>query len=190
VLATDVDPRLLEDIDAPNVEVRALDVLADELPARSFDLAYARLLVEHVGVRAIRAMLAALRPGGLLVIEDYDFALYATHPANEGEERRVAAILELMSRAGFDPYFGRKAAAELTAAGLIDVGAEGRARVVRGGSSDVEFSRLTVLALRARLVETGLLSDADCDAALECYDDPASFRVGPLMVAAWGRAGA
>jgi SAM-dependent methyltransferase len=188
VLATDLDPRLLEDIDVPNVEVRALDVLADELPARSFDLVYARLLVAHVGVGALRRMLSALRSGGLLVIEDYDNALYVTHPPNDAEERALGAILDLMSKSGVDPFFGRKAAAELAAAGLTDVGAEGRARVVRGGTPDVEFQRLTLLVLRAALLEAGSLSEADCDAALESYDDPASFRVGPLMVAAWGRA--
>jgi ubiquinone/menaquinone biosynthesis C-methylase UbiE len=38
VLATDLDPRMLEVIDEPNFEVRALDVLAGELPVARFDL--------------------------------------------------------------------------------------------------------------------------------------------------------
>jgi SAM-dependent methyltransferase len=188
VLATDLDPRLLEGFGAPNVEVRALDVLADELPAGTFDLVYARLLLEHVGVRALRGMLPALCPGALLVIEDYDCALLVSHLPDDVEELVNGAILDVMSKAGFDPYFGRKAAAELIAAGLTDVGAEGRACVVRGGTPDVDFARLTLLALRAAMLEAGSVSDADCDATLARYGDPAWFRVVPLMVAAWGRA--
>jgi SAM-dependent methyltransferase len=187
VLATDLDPRMLEDVVEPNIEVRALDVLAGELPAAGFDLVYARLLVEHVGVGALHRMLPALRPGGLLVIEDYDCALLVSHLPDDVEERVNGAILDVMSRVGFDPYFGRKAAAELIAVGLTDVGAEGRACVVRGGTADVDFARLTLLALRPAMLEAGSVSDADCDATLARYDDPAWFRVGPLMVAAWGR---
>ena len=188
VLATDLDPRLLEGIDEPNLDVRALDVLADELPAAGFDLVYARLLVEHVGARALNRMLPALRPGGLLVIEDYDHSLLSTYPETDGEHRVTDAILGLMRTSGFDPFFGCKAAAELMRAGLVDVAAEGRARVVRGGTPDVDFHRLTLLALRSALLEAGLLSEADCAASLARYDDPAWFRTGPLMVAAWGRA--
>jgi SAM-dependent methyltransferase len=187
VLATDVDPRLLEDIDAPNVEVRALDVLADELPAASFDLVYARLVVEHIGVGALRGMLPALRPGGLLVIEDYDFGLFAPHPANDVAARVTGAILDLMSSAGMDPFFGRKAAPELIAAGLLDVEAEGRARVIRGGTPETRFFLLTFLTLRAALLDAGAISEADCAAMLASLDDPEAFSAGPLMVAAWGR---
>src|SRR5271165_6178073 len=187
VLATDVDPRLLKDIDASNVEVRAVDVLADELPAASFDLVYARLVVEHVGLGALPRMLLGLRPGGLLVLEDYDFALSVTYPPSDVAERVNGAVLDLMSKAGFDPFFGRKAAAELTAAGLRDVEAEGRAPVVRGGAPDTDFARLSLLALRGALLDAGAISEADCAAALARLDDPGAFFVGPLMVAAWGR---
>ena len=188
VLASDVDPRLLEEIDAPNVEVRAFDVLADDLPPSSFDLVYARLLVAHVGAQAIRPMLAGLRPGGLLVIEDYDNSLDVSYPASEVFQRVMAALFDVVSDAGVDPYFGRKAPAELIAAGLTDVAAQGGARVVRGGTRDCDFQRLTLLALRTAMLSAGSVSETDFDAALAKFDDPGWFRIGPLMVAAWGRA--
>jgi ubiquinone/menaquinone biosynthesis C-methylase UbiE len=188
VLATDLDTGLLNGLDAPGVVIRPLDVLADELPVGSFDLVYARLLVEHVGAQAINRMLPALRPGGLLVVEDYDCAVLFSHPPSDAEERVNRAIIDVMSRAGWDPYLGRKLAAELISAGLMDVRAEGRACVVRGGTPEADFARLTLLALRARMVDAALVSEEGCDAALQRYDDPSWFRVGPMMVAAWGRA--
>ena len=45
VLATDLDPRFLEGLSAPNLEVRIHDVLADELPADEFDLIHLRMVL-------------------------------------------------------------------------------------------------------------------------------------------------
>src|SRR5688572_10786892 len=48
VLTTDLDTRLLEDISQANVEIRRHDICTDPLPVAAFDLAHARLVVEHV----------------------------------------------------------------------------------------------------------------------------------------------
>src|ERR1700722_14103875 len=51
----------------PNVEFRCCD--ATQLEEVSFDVAYARCLLSHVGVPGdvVRAMSAALKPGGILI---------------------------------------------------------------------------------------------------------------------------
>lgn len=77
VLATDIDDSWAKDAAAPNVEVRRHDVARDAPPGGSFDLVHARLVLVHVPERerALRNMIAALRAGGWLVIEDADPAL-------------------------------------------------------------------------------------------------------------------
>src|SRR5215831_15455082 len=45
VLATDLDPRLLEPLAGPRVEVRAHDLLVDPLPEAAFDLAHVRFVL-------------------------------------------------------------------------------------------------------------------------------------------------
>ena len=59
VTAADVSTRFLDAIDRPNVEVRELDILADDLPEGEFDLVYARLVVEHLGRPALERMVPA-----------------------------------------------------------------------------------------------------------------------------------
>jgi SAM-dependent methyltransferase len=75
VMATDLDPRFLECIAAPNLEVRRHDILADPLPEASFDLVHTRALLTFLPQpdQAIRKMVAALKPGGCLLIEEPDY---------------------------------------------------------------------------------------------------------------------
>ncbi len=68
VLATDISTRHLDVVDRPNVEVRRHDILGDPLPEEGFDLVHARLVVEHLGRRALERMAAAVRPGGWVVL--------------------------------------------------------------------------------------------------------------------------
>jgi SAM-dependent methyltransferase len=187
VLATDVSTRYLDALDEPGLEVREHNILEDPLPEADFDLVHARLLVEHLGRPALERMLPALRPGGWLVLEDYSFEAAGVSPESELLVRVTDAVLGFMSSAGFDPECGRKLVHELEAAGLQDVGAEGRARVYRGGSPGTAFMKLSLESLRGALAEAGALSEADAGAALAAVDDPSNVFVSPLMIAAWGR---
>src|SRR5689334_19366850 len=77
VLVTDLDPRHLRaaaDLRLPNVEVVQHDVGKDPLPAGSFDVIHSRLVIMHVPERrqVLGKLVDALKPGGWLVIEDFD----------------------------------------------------------------------------------------------------------------------
>jgi ubiquinone/menaquinone biosynthesis C-methylase UbiE len=80
VLATDIDTRLLDAIRLPNVEVRRHDIVAEPLPAAAYDLAYTRLVLEHLlePDRALARIVESLKPGGWAVIEDFEL-LPASH---------------------------------------------------------------------------------------------------------------
>jgi SAM-dependent methyltransferase len=188
VVAADVSTRFLDAIDRPNVEVRQLDLLADDLPAGEFDLVYARLVAEHLGRPALERMIPALKPGGLLLLEDYDWAAADVHPPDPHFERVTGAVLGFMEKAGFDPRFGRRLMAELGAVGLHDVEAEGRVRLIKGGSPETAFYRLSLEALREPLIESGALSEEEVATALARLDEPQAVYLSPIMVAAWGRA--
>jgi SAM-dependent methyltransferase len=187
VLATDVSTRYLDALDKPNLEVREHDVLRDPLPEARFDLVHARLVVEHLGRPALERMLPPLRPGGWLVLEDYSWAGAGVNPASELLDRVTDAVLGFMSKAGFDPEYGRSLVHELEDVGLQDVGADGRARIYPGGGPGTAFMRLSLESLRGALIEAGALTDADVEQALALVDDPANVFISPLMIAAWGR---
>ncbi len=187
VLATDVYTKFLDAIELPNVEVRQHDILAGEPLEPEFDLVYARLVVEHLGAPALRRMVEAVRPGGLLLLEDYDWGAVALQPPHEDYEKAFEAVLALMGESGYDPSFGRRLIAELDAAGLEGVEAEGRVRLVRGGTPETAFFRLSLESLHEMLVERGLLSEKEIATALAGTDDPSMTGLTPILVSAWGR---
>src|SRR5437660_4720475 len=48
VVATDIDPRFVEPLEFPQLDVRRHDVTSDPLPDAAFDLVHSRLLLEHL----------------------------------------------------------------------------------------------------------------------------------------------
>ncbi|MQA72745.1 MAG: methyltransferase domain-containing protein [Solirubrobacterales bacterium] len=187
VLATDVSTRHLAALEAPNLEVREHDILSDPLPDGRFGLVHARLVVEHLGGRALERMLPPLRPGGWLLVEDYDWAAAGLHPDDGDTQRVIDRALDLMSRSGFDPQCGRKLVPELERAGLEEVSADGRLRVYRGGSPATAFVRLSLEALTPSLLDSGAVTLSELEHALATIDDPDTVFLSAAMIAARGR---
>src|SRR4051812_29968382 len=77
VLAVDIETGLLDALASPHLEVRRLDVGREPLPEGEFDLVHARLVLGHLAERerelALTSMIKALKPGGVLLVEDADF---------------------------------------------------------------------------------------------------------------------
>jgi SAM-dependent methyltransferase len=185
VLATDVDTSHLDGLSRPGLEVRRHDVLADPLPGDHFDLAHARLVVEHLGDLALERMITPLKPGGWLMVESLDWTTPTIHPGHEVAERVIAGLLRLMSGSGFDPQYGRKLVHTLESRGLERVHAEGRVRVYRGGSLGASFLRLSLASLGPTLEQNGVRGE-DLEATIATLDDPRVVLVTPPMIAAWG----
>ena len=186
VVATDLDTRFIDAIDKPNLETRSHNLLTDPPLGDTFDLVHARLLVEHLGAHVIPSLVAALRPGGVLVLEDYDFTEFVGWPEDQLCTKVREATLGVMRTRGLDPQFGRKLVNELRSAGLDQVQASGRTAVVRGGTPEMAFYRLSVTALRDRAVQSRAVTDAEVDHVMRLYEDPSFTFVMPTMISAWG----
>jgi len=192
VLTTDIDTRWLADPPA-GVEVRRHDVAAEPPPAGPFDLVHARLVLVHLPdrQRALNSMLAALRPGGWLLVEDADPALQPLAcPDEAGEPERLANLVrrgfrQLLAERGADLAYGRTLPRLLRSAGLVSVAAEGQ--FPYGGQASRELEAATVRQLRDQLLAAGLVTEAQLDEHL------ANLAAGELelatapMIAAWGR---
>jgi SAM-dependent methyltransferase len=83
VIATDINIDLLRDINLPNFEAMEHDITFDNPPEGGFDLVHTRWLLHHLPdpALAIRQMIAALRPGGWLLLEDAQ-RCRARHPGS------------------------------------------------------------------------------------------------------------
>jgi SAM-dependent methyltransferase len=75
-----------------------------------FDLAHARFLLEHVPdpVAVVRAMVAAVKPGGRIVLADDDHDLMRFWPEPEGLMETWKAYYRSYRFVGTDPLIGRK----------------------------------------------------------------------------------
>jgi SAM-dependent methyltransferase len=194
VFAADVYLKFLEPLAGGPVEIAEHDIIAAPLPSGEFDVVHARLLIEHIGMGALGNLLAGVRPGGLLVIEDYDMVLPVTsYPPHADPQRlvdaqRVAdAVGDLMGSMGFDGECGRKLPSELEALGLEDVQAEGRVRLIRSGTADTAFYKLSLESLREALVSSGRARDEEVDALLANFAEPGRTGLSPILVACHGR---
>jgi SAM-dependent methyltransferase len=193
VVATDLDTRYVAArAGAANVEIRRHDVVADPLEVGVFDLVHARLVLEHIPQRdaALAKLARALRPGGWLVVEAVDYV--SGVPVSElgaAEHARSQEVrLREFGAAGLKPDYGRHLPRLLRAAGLVEIGNEGRVFVMEGGSPGARWFQLSMEQVRDRLVGPGKLSDAEVDRMLGLFANPAWAALSPIILAAWGRA--
>jgi len=188
VFAADVYLKFLEPLAGGPVEVVEHDIVAAPLPGGEFDVVHARLLIEHIGMGALGNLLAGVRPGGLLVIEDYDMALPTTsYPPHPDAGRMTDAVLDLMGSMGHDGECGRKLPSELGALGLEDVQAEGRVRLIGSGTPDTAFFRLSLETLREALVSSGRAREEEIEERLADLAEPGRTFLSPILVACHGR---
>jgi SAM-dependent methyltransferase len=188
VTAVDIDTRFIEHLASEAVDVRRLDIRSDDLPPGEFDLVHARLLLEHLADRVsiLRKLAAVLRPGGWIVIEDYEFSCFSLgdQPCLDAT---VRAIIGFMEQAGFDRTFGRRVVDELAEAGLTDVRGEGRARIIDAGAPGFDFFKLSFESIRDAVVAAGVLAAADADATAARFADPSMRIFTPIVMAGIGR---
>jgi SAM-dependent methyltransferase len=190
VVASDIATDDLDPGPSGRVEVRTHNVVTDPLESSVFDLVHARLLLEHLPEReaVLHKLVEALKPGGWLVAEDVDYVSGIPVSALGAAEHAhtQATRLHLFAESGVDHTLGRALPSLLRAAGLEDVGNEGRVWVMEGGSPGARWFKISMAHLRPRLVGPGKLSDAEVDRMLELFDDRAWSAMSPIIMAAWG----
>lgn len=190
VVATDIDTRFVEAIDAPNLRVVRSDLVTDELRGGEYDLVHARALVEHLPEKQaiVKKLSGALAPGGWLILEDFDWKS-SSYPAGPSEtyDRITEAVLTLFEAAGYERDFGRRLPELLYEAGLEAIGAEGRSLLVKGGSEEAQFYLFTLLQVADGLVGSGLSTQELIDTAIAEMQNPDNYVMSPVVVAAWAR---
>jgi SAM-dependent methyltransferase len=166
-------------------------VAAEALPAGRYDLVHARLVLEHLPQRdaVLRSMAAALRPGGWLLVEDFDWATAGlVDPPSETHARVVEACKSLFCGAAYEPSYGRTLPRRLGALGLEAVETRAEAAQVR---ADPELGipqwDLLVDQLAPGLLAAGLLDVAEIERFHALMRDGETVCFAPLMVSCWGR---
>ena len=195
VWATDLDVQWLEtDLQQPNVQISPHDIVHDDVLDDQFDVVHERLVLLHLpdNVAAVEQMVSALRPGGWLLVEDFDSEIgdggyvdaYSDVASMSGSI--ALAVRTLLNLRGADTALGSKLPHLLRAAGLTDVRADAY-KAIECGDATRELMRSNVVQVRDQLVERGLVAPADLDCYIERLGDTSLRLTSPTLVSAWGR---
>jgi ubiquinone/menaquinone biosynthesis C-methylase UbiE len=197
IVATDIDEKKLEIAgqeaqaqQLANVEFRLADITETD-PGTSFDLVHARFLLTHLPnpAQALARMRQALRPGGVVVIEDIDFRGHFSHPETVALGRYVELYTEVVRRKGADANIGPRLPALLRETGFENV----RMNVVQPAGSDGEVKLLnprTMENIADAVLAEGLADADEVDRLVaELYAFarmPGTVASMPRVVEAWG----
>lgn len=192
VVVTDINTRFLDGIAGPNIEVRQHDIVSDPLEEAAFDVAHTRLVLLHIPERkrAIERMIAAVKPGGWLVLQEFDSRSMQADAAIVGSEhllKSVTVMWELMAARGVNLRFGRELYPLLSSLGLSDVEAEGHVSVWRGGSVGARLWRSNFDQMHDALISSGRLTEQEFAEDIARLDDPSVTWPSPVLWSARGR---
>lgn len=193
VLCTDLDTRYLESSVRPNLRVVRHDIVSDPLPDTGFHLIHLRLVLNFIAERAavLDRLVAALAPGGWLVVEDFDTGTLRADPAISADETPLAATIAvraLMTAYGStDSFWGRRLHGEFRRRGLVQVLAEGRADMWDRDNDGTALQRVNFDQLGPQLVERRLITREQLAADRARLDAEDYAQPSPIMWTAAGR---
>jgi protein-L-isoaspartate O-methyltransferase len=196
VTATDIDTRLLPGMKLPQMEIRRHDIVRDGLEKDAFDVVHVRHVLVHVPreelLSVVSKLVASLAEGGLMLAEESSFLSARAEPSADSErdeiyETVLGRIHELYSHRGMVLDLGFQLFHLLRSAGLDCEGAEGRLRIVRGGSLEAAFHKHTFTQLRPAVLESCSALADKYDVFLSLHDDRRFTYRTRTTVATWGR---
>jgi len=194
VLCTDLDTRIIERERATagaNLQVVRHDIAQDPLPENSFDLAHARLVMIHVPQRelALEKMAKSLKPGGWLVIEDFDSASVQPDTKVSRLETPLPtaeAVRKYLTR-HHDGYYGRRLHGRFRELGLVDVFAEGRMVMFDRQNGGADLMRVNFEQIGADVIAAGLITRQQIDADLATLERDDFAIPSPTLWSVIGR---
>jgi SAM-dependent methyltransferase len=175
-----------------NVEFRVLSVYDWSEPA-TYDLVYCRNVIQHLArpVDVLRQMWAALRPGGLLIVEDADFeGASFCYPPSPAFDFWVTAYQEALRRSGGDPTSGRKLHSRFVEAG-IPAPTLGVVQRVDATGEAKTMPHWTVSTTAEAIVREGIATAGEVEEALAgllaLAADAGTVIGSPRICQAWSR---
>lgn len=195
VVATDLNPRFLETLDFPQIEVRKHNVVTDDLESEAFDLVHLREVLIHIPEReaVLRKLTQAINPGGWLLVEETDVSTdspdpTAPEPMRQLYRKLVQTIYTFLGERGLDLTFGTRLFGLLRSHAFERVHAEGKLYTYQGGAAGVRSPHMLAFAqLREAVVATGKVTDQEFQEFLDLSDNPAFAWREALTISAWGR---
>jgi SAM-dependent methyltransferase len=193
VEAIDLSTKFLTGHLPTNAVVRQGDVRTIPLHDSSYDLVHARYVLIHLPdfQVALSRMLACLKPGGWLVLEEPDFSAsrgVTGDTAQLGAVQRVNQAIKVMfDRLDMDYALGLKVPMLLQRQGLQGVTVENDAPLAAGGSGIAIMMNMSAAQLREKYLSTGVVTGQDLEQYGRFAEDPTTRAIYYATVAVTGR---
>ena len=165
----------------------------DEVAGQPFDVTFARIVLLHVHdpISVLRKLYSWTKPGGYIVIQDYDFRTMDAYPKPEAYVEYEKVFFEVYHKSGRDTRIGHKLPAYFVDAGIgspdgTDVA--GHLMSLEQASGMVKAVYRSVLP---RALQLGITTEARSQAFFEEMNEVPSkryyFFLWPLLIGAWKR---
>jgi SAM-dependent methyltransferase len=176
----------LTEMGASNVEVIRHDIRTGTFPPGSFDLIHTRAVLMHISpsVDLLRRIVTWLAPGGWLVLEEPDFAMWI------GDADPVWSTSPQTTQVAFPNLAlsqGRSLLRQIHQLGLEDVGADAEIDIIQAGTDLAEFYQLSEAALAPPRVQAGALSLEQATALIGRPEEDDFLACGFVHIGVWGR---
>jgi SAM-dependent methyltransferase len=196
VVGTDIDESMLnaarsflKDEEIANVELVVDDLFDSKLEPHSFDLVHARYQIAPLGRG--REQLAAhrrlVRPGGLLVLEEWDLASWHFNPTAPAAERLIRLLSEIFDGLGGEA--GRGLPELLRDSGIEEPEIDAHVIALKPGHPYLRLPLQFSVALESRLLErlsddelASLRREAEAELA-----EPGRWGTTFTLIQSWGR---
>lgn len=135
-------------------------------------------------------MISALRPGGWLLVEEFDSASLPADPTVNPAEvlsKTQTAMTRVLDDRGVDRRYGRQLLRQLQAHELVEVDAEARMSLWQGGSSGACLLRANYEQLRTDMINAGYITEEEFERDLARLEQADFLMPSPIMWTVWGR---
>ena len=196
VVGTDIDEGLLAAARSflkaegiATVELVVDDLFESKLEPRSFDLVHARFVIAPLGRgrEQVGSFRRLVRPGGSLVLEEWDLGSWRFNPPAPAAERLIRLLSEIFAALGGEA--GRGLPELLREAGIEEPEIDAHLIALKPGHPYLRLPLQFSVALESRLLErsskdelASLRREAEAELA-----DPARWGTSFTLIQSWGR---
>lgn len=196
VVGTDIDERLLDGARSfleteriANVELAVDDLFDSKLEPESFDLLHARYVIAPLGRgrEQVTAHRQLVRPGGTIVLEEWDLGSWHFNPPAPAAERLIGLLAEIF--AGLGGEAGRGLPELLREIGIEEPELDAHVIALRPGHPYLRLPLQFSVALEARLLQA-IGEDELASLRREAEDElavPDRWGTTFTVIQCWGR---
>ena len=170
--AIDIDTSFMPSPTPTHFHVKKLDLTQDSLPDGAFELVTARAVLHHLPNRhqVLDGLLAAVRPGGYLLVEEPDF-----YPTATARPQQLADFwqdfLSWSQTRDIDYLVGRKIPVWLQRAGAEVLQSAGHTIVHNGGHPFARWWQASINEVAPVMISDGATTQDSIDQFMRFYDD-------------------